>query len=109
MTSLLLLAAHMVGDYILQTDYMAANKLTNTWVRALHVTLYCLPFIAVALVIGTAVQETSWFILAVWVTHFITDTRRWASGDKWPPKPIIVDQTIHAVCLAVLGFIFLPK
>lgn len=102
MLGLDLIAAHMVGDYILQTDYMARNKLTNWRVRCLHVTVYCLPFVLVAWLHTTRLDTVAAFIWGVWLTHFLTDSRRWASGDKWPPKPILVDQAIHLATLAVL-------
>lgn len=106
MTGLMLIAAHMVGDYITQNDWMAAHKLTDWRVRALHVTAYTLGFAPVAWWAGLAVWPAVAFLALVWVTHFITDSRRWASGEKWPPKPILVDQAIHLTTLAVLGAAF---
>lgn len=94
MSGLDILAAHMIGDYILQTNWIAARKLEDWRVRTLHVTLYCLPFF---------VLTGDWrFLVGVWLTHFITDSRRWASGKHWAPKPILVDQTIHIASLAIL-------
>lgn len=43
MTGLEAIALHGLGDFILQTDYIAARKLSDWKVRVLHVTLYCLP------------------------------------------------------------------
>lgn len=107
MLGLDLLAAHMVGDYILQTDRMAARKLSDWRVRAVHVVAYSLPFSVVLAAHGYP-GEWRTFMALLMVTHFITDSRRWASGEKWAPKPIMVDQTIHLVTLAVLGRLLLP-
>lgn len=106
MISLLMLAAHMLGDYVLQTNYMAANKFTSHKVRALHVSLYTLCFIPVTLYAKVGYLNSFSFLGLVWLTHFITDCRRWASAEQWCAKPIMVDQTIHIVTLAILGVYF---
>lgn len=107
MSSLLLLAGHMLGDYILQTDHMAAFKLKSARVRALHVSVYCLGFLLLVPLAGlTDPGRLALFLVLLWATHFATDCRRWASADKWPPKPILVDQSIHIVTLALLGWAF---
>lgn len=109
MLSMVLLACHMVGDYIAQTDWMASNKLKNAKIRAIHVTCYSLCFIPAAIYSHAGATSAAWFFALLWVTHFVTDSRRWASGDKWPPKPILVDQSIHLATLAVLGVMFLDR
>ena len=43
MLSIWLIALHMLGDYVLQTPYMAANKFKSAAVRSVHVLLYSLP------------------------------------------------------------------
>lgn len=43
----LALLCHAVGDYILQSDWMALNKTKRTWVAAVHATLYTVPFLVV--------------------------------------------------------------
>lgn len=101
--SLDLIAAHMVGDYITQTPRMAAHKLTDARVRAEHVTAYTLGFVPVTLASRAPIGKQAAFLGLCWLTHFATDSRRWASGEEWPPKPILVDQSIHLATLAVLG------
>ena len=108
MIGLDLLAAHMVGDYVLQTDEMAKRKLTDWRVRLLHVICYCLPFICLFAMIDQDMPGGWLFLGLLALTHFITDSRRWASGEKWPPKPILVDQTIHLVTLALLARLLVP-
>lgn len=103
-----LLAAHMVGDYILQSDDMAKRKLSDWRVRAVHVLAYTLPFIFVVGWKAATYEGALLFLLANGVVHFIIDSRRWASGEAWPPKPILVDQTLHLVQLAVLGRLLIP-
>ena len=98
-----LIAAHMVGDYVLQTEGQAATKLHDWRARAAHVTTYCLPFVLVAWIYTAALLPTLTFVALLWVTHFITDSRRWASSERWAPLPILVDQTIHLATLAALA------
>lgn len=57
--------AHLWGDYILQSDWMALNKSKRTWPCLVHVLLYTACFLFVT---------TSWKALAViGVTHFLID------------------------------------
>ncbi len=106
MLGLLFLAAHLVGDYITQNQWMAAHKLNDWKVRAVHVTVYTLGFVPVVLITGLSIGHVGALLGLIWLTHFITDCRRWASGEKWPPKPILVDQAIHVTTLAILGIAF---
>jgi len=106
MIALALLAAHMIGDYIMQTGWMAANKLLNWRARAIHVTAYTAAFIPVVVLTKLNLSMMLLFVALVWITHFITDCRRWASADQWAPKPILVDQSIHIATLAILGIAF---
>ena len=98
-----LIAAHMVGDYLLQTDAMARGKRHNWRIRALHVSLYVVPFLLLLLTYPIRPDRMAEFLALLWVTHFVTDSRQWASGVHWPPKPILVDQSIHLATLALLA------
>lgn len=96
----------MVGDFVTQTDWMATNKLKSAFVRGVHVSVYSLGFILVVLAARLDALSALLFVALLWITHFITDSRRWASGDKWPPKPIMVDQSLHIATLAWLAWLF---
>lgn len=60
LTPLLLVLAHLVGDYVIQTDWMASEK-TKRWLPAVvHAVTYGLPFLlvtrspaALAVIVGT--------------------------------------------------------
>lgn len=41
------IVCHIVGDYLLQTDYMAREKNNNLYILFVHCVCYCLPFIYV--------------------------------------------------------------
>ena len=103
---LLLAAAHMLGDFVTQNDWMAANKLSDWRARLVHVAVYATGFIPVILMTPLPWSHRAAFMALLTVTHFVTDCRRWASGDKWPPKPVLVDQSIHLATLGVLAYLF---
>ncbi len=123
---LLLLAAHMVGDFIAQTGWMASNKFVtkrryfdaagifretstywfSAWARTVHVLCYTACFVPVMLATSLEWRHQAGFLLLLFALHWITDCRRWASGEQWPPKPILVDQTLHLVQIAVLAWCF---
>jgi hypothetical protein len=79
------LVAHMVGDYLLQTDWQARNKrggLSGSGVarRALisHVTTYTLAFVPAFIWIGSEL-DPMWAIVAavlVYIPHLIIDDGR---------------------------------
>jgi len=96
----------MVGEYVTQTDWMAAHKLTDWRPRLAHVATYTAGFAVVAAQAQMSLPRAAAFLLAIFVPHFVVDCRRWASGEHWPPKPIMVDQAIHAACLAATAFAF---
>lgn len=69
------LLAHAIGDYILQTDWMATEKTKKSIAAAIHVVTYALPFMLITM---------SWPALAVIVsTHFIIDRWRLARQFIW--------------------------
>lgn len=55
------LILHLFGDYILQTDWMATEKVKRTWVAAVHAFIYSVPFLiflepsllAISVIFGT--------------------------------------------------------
>jgi len=67
MTLTLAIIGHLVGDYLLQNDWMALNKKKRTLPCAIHCTLWTLAVCAFA----------NWWTLpavaVLWVTHFAQD------------------------------------
>lgn len=111
--------AHLVGDYILQSDWMANEKRKKTVAAVIHGLTYTLPF----LFLTTSV----WAIWFIFLTHVIIDRFGlaryvvWAknrpypgslpwkdcTGTGYPPdRPpflavwllIIADNTLHLIC-----------
>lgn len=85
----ILLAFHFLGDYVLQTDFLAKTKATNYWHLIAHCVLYTLPFY---LYFGF-----SYKIIGVFISHLIIDylkTRK--DGISY-----LLDQTLHIMILGV--------
>ncbi len=136
MLALYLVAAHMVGDYLLQTRWQALGKFGWTRdavrTRATHCTAYTLAFVPVVwstLQDWPSVQGGVAFLAYLWALHFFTDAQRFtrtpgellaslrdqARGreveplgpNPWAPMPILIDQSLHLVQVAVLAAVFL--
>ena len=73
------LIAHAVGDYILQSDWMANEKTKRSLAAAAHAVVYSLPFCVFGLdLVGSLPQ------LAVIIgTHFVIDRWRLARYVVW--------------------------
>ncbi len=96
---------HLVGDYLLQNDWMAKNKHSSTPICALHCGLWSVSVLLFA-------AWPLWTLPVLFVTHFIQDRTKiieWymqVTGQKefaLPPYApwsiIIVDNTWHIVVL----------
>lgn len=59
------LVAHLVGDYILQSDWMANKKRTDSVAAFAHATVYSLPFLLFA--------GSGWAYAVILLTHFLID------------------------------------
>jgi len=59
------LVAHAVGDYIIQSDWMADNKRKSSIAAAIHATTYTLPFLLITLSLPA--------LAVICVSHFLVD------------------------------------
>lgn len=98
-----LVACHLIGDYVLQTNEMAANKLTDARVRAHHVARYSVPFAVAGALSGASWGRLAAFLALNAAAHYAADSKRWLPNDEWPPGTILNDQAVHAVTLALLS------
>lgn len=98
-----LLFAHSLGDYFLQTDYLAMNKGKDNYILCIHAMLYTF---AVALIFGEEISQL-WYWLIL-LTHILIDYIKARGitpkliGDK---NALILDQVIHYLTL-VLALVF---
>ncbi len=104
LTAVLLLFAHWVGDYGLQTNEMANNKATSIRWLTIHVLVYAVVLLLVTALIFP-IKSAILFCLVNAGLHWLTDlcTGRLAARVKANPRhyyPVIgFDQFLHAASL----------
>ena len=103
--------AHLIGDYIIQNDWMASGKKKNSFICFIHVVTYLIPF----LFCGLSVLQLS----LIGAQHFAQDRTNFVTWfmkvkgsenfSKTPMSPwsvIITDNIIHILFIAfVVEFI----
>ena len=104
-----LIICHLIGDFLLQNDWMQA-KARSSYVCAVHVVHYSLPFLAMVVWLDLP----AWAFLAIIVQHFLQDRfalhLKWmrfygqTPPDRWPVGPLCMDQSFH---LAFIGIVSL--
>lgn len=112
------LVAHAVGDYILQSDWMATEKTKQTFAAAVHAIAYSVPFFllspsyaAWSVIILTHFVIDRWRLARylVWIKNWIGPNRPWAecAATGYPnDRPawltvwllIIADNVLHVLC-----------
>lgn len=104
-----LIAAHLVGDFLLQDDEMAKAKASSTKVCCDHIMVYQFLF----MLLVCAHMLPIWAYLAILAQHFAQD--RWAlhlrwmrffgqtPPDRWPVGPLVVDQAFHVSFIALVA------
>mgnify|MGYP001100463678 CR=1 FL=1 len=116
------LVAHMVGDYLLQTDWQARHKrggLSDPGARralVTHVVTYTLAFVPAAIWLWDSIGAGALAVLAViFATHLIQDDGRLI--DSWmqlvkhtttEDRPLVatmVDQTFHILLLFAVALV----
>lgn len=115
------LLAHLVGDYIIQSDWMANEKRKRTLAAVIHALTYTLPFLfltqsseALAFIFSTHLFIDRFGIAryVVWLKNLpYPGSKPWAQcrntgyPDERPPwlavwLLIIADNTLHLICNA---------
>lgn len=116
--------AHLVGDYILQSHWMATEKTKQSFAAGVHAVTYTLPFLFIS--------QNPMVLAFICGTHFLIDRFRLARYVVWlkngyafegkqvtgtgyrddvPPwlsvwLLIIADNTIHLVCNGIAFAVF---
>lgn len=98
MIVLWLLAAHLLGDFVLQTRWQAERKfgwkLEAVLYRGRHVGVYALAFVPVAAVYAPRPLYACGFIGWLGILHFLTDAQRFRStlGDWLAWEYVLTDE-----------------
>ena len=86
-----LLLCHLVGDYVLQIDFIAKSKGTNVYHLLVHCLLYSLPFYVV---FGFV-----WQLIPLILLHIVIDLLK----ARYKLIPYWLDQVLHYLtCLLYL-------
>ena len=103
--------AHLIGDYILQNDFMAQNK-KKSWKHCLlHVFVYMLPFLF------CDISSLAFVLIAV--QHYILDktmivgwfmkikgSEQFATGPLYPWSWVVMDNILHILWIALVVYLF---
>ena len=102
MVSFLVVCAHLVGDFIVQSGDTAQRKREDPLVRGKHVLRYSLIMLVTTLYLFPP-QVAVTFTAVQAVVHYGIDSRRWLEGrGNFEAYPFVVDQILHFTSLAVL-------
>ena len=87
-----LILCHLVGDYVLQCDFIAKTKGSNLYHLFVHCALYCLPFILL--------YGIDWKIGVLFASHIIIDVLK----ARFNKISYIIDQILHYIVLFIFLF-----
>lgn len=85
MKMVFIIMCHLLGDYVLQVDFIAQTKGKNWYHLFVHSALYCLPFL---IVFGL-----DWRLALLFVSHMIIDPLK----ARWGKITYVQDQVLHYI------------
>lgn len=88
-----IIICHMIGDYVLQCDFIAKTKGSNWYHLFVHCILYVVPF---AVVFGL-----DWRVYVLLLTHLIIDP----SKARYNKITYLQDQVLHYIVALILFLI----
>ena len=92
-----LLLAHSLGDYFLQTNYLAMNKGKDNYILCIHSILYTF---AIVLVFGNEISQLwYWLILLIHIPVDYVKARGITPKIMGETNALILDQVIHYLTL----------
>jgi hypothetical protein len=95
-----LILAHLIGDYVMQTEFLAKTKGRNNFILLVHVTIWTL----VCIITLDLLHLYQWWHLPwLMITHMAMD---WVKCHKMPPEHDLgwclwVDQSVHLASLFI--------
>jgi len=85
-----LLFCHVIGDYVLQNDFIAKTKGSNLYHLFVHCVLYCLPFY---ILYGINVK-----LFVLFITHAVIDILK----ARYNKINYLTDQLLHYIVIGVV-------
>ena len=89
---IILIMCHLVGDYVLQSDFIAKTKGENWYHLFVHCALYILPFY---ILFGL-----TWQLVATFIIHVIVDSLK----ARYKVINYAIDQVLHYLTLLIYLF-----
>lgn len=105
---IIIVFAHLIGDYFLQTEYLAINKGKDKYILFVHSMLYLFGIIVVFGIFGMSIDLLSGIVIVI--SHLFIDNYK-ATGkmakmlSKTKFSDIFVDQFLHYLILILLVII----
>lgn len=75
MVALWIVLAHLAGDYLIQSDWMASEKTKQWWPAIAHGVTYTLPY--------ALITQSPWALVVIASTHIVIDHYRLARHVCW--------------------------
>ena len=88
----LIILCHLIGDYVLQSDFIAQTKGSNWYHLLVHCFLYVVPFY---IVFGF-----DWRLIVILITHIVIDPLK----TRWNKINYVTDQILHYVIALIYVF-----
>lgn len=98
-TILGLITAHIFGDYVFQSAYIAENKKRNIYHLLVHCWIYTACFWCVLFLLN---KLNLWIIAFVFVSHVILDYIKSRIEEKIGSKAYALDQLLHYVVIGIV-------
>ena len=86
---------HFLGDYVLQTDFLANTKKDNLYHLFIHCFLYCLPFYILFAIFEVDGGMILIYTAILFATHFLIDFLKIRKHINY-----VADQILH-ICIAI--------
>lgn len=91
-TLLKIIMCHLIGDYVLQSDFIAQTKGNNWYHLLVHCFLYIVPFY---IVFGF-----DWKLIVILITHIVIDPLK----ARWNKINYVTDQILHYAIALIYVF-----
>ena len=86
---IILIVCHLIGDYVLQSDFIANTKGSNWYHLLVHCVLYCVPFLIM--------YGLVWQLVVTFILHLIVDPLK----ARYKRISYVQDQLIHYLTLVL--------
>ncbi len=84
-----LVFCHLIGDYVLQIDFIAKSKGSNLYHMFVHCALYCVPF--------AYLYGIDWRLCVIFISHIVVDLAK----ARYHAISYVEDQFLHYIALVI--------